>query len=121
MGLLAGAFAIFTAFTNAFGAVTLALAALCLLVTLPWREISRAAAMSLGVVVVAYAAVSVFVPPSVIHAIRVNSPTVGGDYQYTARSCLGLAALVIGFVLLWLGTAGAKASPWRRCIILFAV
>jgi hypothetical protein len=120
MGLLAGAFAILTALTNAFGAVTLALAAVCLLVTLPRRELARAAAMSLGVVVVAYAAVSVLIPPSVIHAIRVNSPTVGGPYHYTARSWVGLAGLAVGFVLLWLGSAWAKASPWSRFIILFA-
>src|SRR5207302_3947897 len=100
--------AIFTALTNAFGAMTLALAAICLLVTLPKREIVRAAAMSLGVVVAAYSAVSVLVPPSVIHAVRVNSPTVGGDYHYTARSWVGLTGLVLGFGLLWMGTAWAK-------------
>jgi hypothetical protein len=120
MGFLAGAFAIFTALTNAFGAVTLTLAALCLLVTLPRREIARAAALSLGVGLVAYAAVSFWMPPSVIHAIRVNSPTVGGPYYYTARSWAGLAALVLGFVVLWLGTAWAKASTWNRFIVLFA-
>jgi len=120
MGFLAGAFAIFTALTNAFGAVTLTLSALCLLVTLPRREIMRAAALSLGVGLVAYAAVSLWMPPSVIHAIRVNSPTVGGPYYYTARSWAGLAALVLGFVLLWLGTAWAKASTWNRFVVLFA-
>src|SRR5258708_1627793 len=120
MGVLAGVFAILTALTNAFGAVTLTIAALCLLVTLARKEIPRAALLSLAVGVVAYAAVSFLLPPSVIHAIRVNSPMVGGPYFYTARSWAGLAGLVLGFVLLWLGTGWAKASAWNRFIVLFA-
>ncbi|MDP8981400.1 MAG: hypothetical protein M3O35_12515 [Acidobacteriota bacterium] len=120
LGLAAGAFTIFTALTNAFGAVTLTIGVVCLLAALPRKEIARAALLSAMVGVVAYAAVCFWMPPSVIHAIRVNSPTVGGPYFYTARSWAGLAGWAAGFAVLWLAMAWAKASTWNRFIVLFA-
>jgi hypothetical protein len=120
MGLLAGIFAAFTALTNAFGAMTLALGALCLLAALPRKEMARAATQALAVALVVYAAVCSLIPPSVLHTISVNAPTVDGVYHYTASSWAALAGLVLGFVLLWLAMEWKPATLWTRFIVLFA-
>ena len=120
MGLLAGVFAAFTALTNAFGAVTLALGALCILAALPRRDMARAAAQALAIALAAYAAVCPLIPPSLLHTISVNAPTVDGVFHYTASSWAALAGLALGFVLLWLAMEWKNASVWTRFIVLFA-
>jgi len=45
----------------------------------------------------AYGWICPLLPPSVIAAIRKNSPTVDGDYTFTLRSAAGVAILAIGF------------------------
>ncbi len=118
--LAAGLFAAATVLTNAFGAVILAIACVSLLATVNTARWRRNLLVLLSIAVVAYAAVSPLMPPSVIAAIRTNSPTVEGDYRYTARSLAGLAALAAGFLALWASTRKMKA-PVLRFFLLYAL
>ncbi len=93
---------------NTFAAVIVVLACVCLLATVaidkPWRYLAFLAVLG----ILTYAWISPLSPPSVIQAIRENSPTVDGDYRFTTRSLIGVLVLVAGFLIVrW---AARKAS-----------
>ncbi len=117
-GILAAAFFGFTALANAFGIVILAAAAAAMLGA--WdgegfrRRVAYVAAMALG----AYVWISPALPPSVLMAIRLNSPTVDGDYHFTLRSLFGVAILAVGYAVLW--AASGSRSRSLRFFLLFA-
>jgi hypothetical protein len=99
--VLAGVFAGLTVLANAFGGVILAVACVCLLVTVRtdrfWRNL-----LMLGIIgALAYAWISPLAPPSVLAAIRANSPTVGDDYRFTLRSMIGVVITASGGAALW--------------------
>jgi hypothetical protein len=117
--LAAGLFAAVTVLVNAFGASILAIAAISLLAAVNTPRWRRNVVVLLSIAAVTYAVVSPLMPPSVIAAIRTNSPTLEGDYRYTARSFAGLAALAAGFLVLWASTRRLKA-PALRFFLLYA-
>ncbi len=53
-------------------------------------------------------------PPSVVSAIRMNSPTIDGDYRFNSLSAVGLALLAAGFGFGWLASRN-----WRRDLRFF--
>ncbi|HEY4363869.1 MAG TPA: hypothetical protein VGN17_23070 [Bryobacteraceae bacterium] len=120
MKVAAGVAIAATILANAFGAVLVAQAGLCLLVSLrlerAWRNL-----IVLGTIgAFCYAWISPLLPPSVLAAIRLNSPTVEGDFRYNARSFLGLCLLAAAFSLAaWL--ARRLASPALRFFLLFTL
>jgi hypothetical protein len=118
--ILAGAAMGVTVLFNAFGAVLLGLAAVCWISTVS-REQLRSALLGIGTAAVgAYAWISPLMPPSVIQAIRANSPTVDGDFRFTSRSAMGVAILAVGFAVLWFAM---RRVPSRalRFFALFAL
>ena len=114
-GLFIGA----TVLANAFGAVILALVAACLLATIQTDRFWNNAGILFTVGVAAYCWISPLVPPSVLAAIRLNSPTVERDYRFTDRSLAGVCVLFAGLLLLWWVTRRTGSAPWRF-FLLFA-
>jgi len=117
--VLAGVFLGLAVLANAFAATILAAALAALLVSVRterfWRNLMVAAVIG-GL---AYCWISPFVPPSVIAAIRMNSPTAGGDYRFNAQSAAGVALLAAGFALgCWVTLHRAPAHV--RFFLLFA-
>ena len=84
---------------NAFGAVILGMVGLSLLGAAPAPRFWRLLGSLLAVSALTYAWISPLVPPSVLAAIRMNSPTVDGDYRFTARSLAGVTLLALGFAV----------------------
>lgn len=114
-GLFFGA----TVLTNAFGGVIFGIASLCLLVTIRtdrfWTNFKLLAIIG----ALTYAVISPLLPPSVIDAIRLNSPTVDGDYHLTSRGLAGIGALFSGFLCLWWATR--KINSILRFLLLFTL
>jgi hypothetical protein len=117
--VLAGVFLGAAVLANAFGAAILAAAVAALLACVRterfWRNLLLAAAIG----ALAYCWISPFAPPSVIAAIRTNSPTVDGDYRFNAQSGVGVALLAAGFALAWWATR-QRAPAHVRFFLLFA-
>jgi hypothetical protein len=118
--VLAGVFLGAAVLANAFGAAILAAAVAALLASTRterfWRNLLLAAVIG-GL---AYCWISPLAPPSVIAAIRMNSPTVDGDYRFTERSAVGVAALAGGFAWLWWLTPRWRTPAHVRFFLLFA-
>ena len=116
--VLAGVFLGAAVLANAFGATILAAAVAALLASVRterfWRNLLLAAIIG----ALAYCWISPFVPPSVIAAIRMNAPTVDGDYRFTVQSAVGVAMLACGFALALSLTQRAPAHV--RFFLLFA-
>jgi len=104
MKVAAGALMGLTVLTNAFGGTLLGIAALCLLCTIETPRVWRNAAMIALIGLLAWSWILPLFPPSVLAAIRMNSPTVDGDYRYTFRTWIALAILAVAFAVLafWL-------------------
>jgi hypothetical protein len=116
--VLAGVFAGATVLANAFGAVLLGLACLCLLAAVKMDRFWRNAALLAVVGALAYAWISPLAPPSVLAAIRLNSPTVDGDFRFTTRSMAGVGIMAFGAALLWAATL--RTAAHLRFFILYA-
>ncbi len=116
---LAGVFFGGAILANAFGAVVLGAAAAALLASVRTERFVRNALTVTAIAALAYLWISPAVPPSVISAIRMNSPTVEGDYRFTARSLAGVAILAGGFALACWGTR-KRAPAHMRFFLLFA-
>lgn len=117
--IVAGMFLGAAVLSNAFAAVILIVASVSLLASIETRRVWRNMLLLAIVGGLAYALISPLMPPSVIAAIRLNSPTVDGDYRFTMRSLAGVAALAAGFAILWWITRKLK-SPALRFFVLFA-
>ncbi len=98
---------------NAFGAVILVIVALSLIGTAPRQNVPRVSMTLLMTGALAYALISPLIPPSVIAAIRTNSPTVDGDYRFTLRSLAGVAVIGSGFLLVRFITRTIRSQPLR--------
>ena len=107
--VLAGVFVAFTVLANAFGVVILGVVVLCLSVTVRTNRFWRNGLLLLAICLMAYVWISPLAPPSVLEAIRANSPTVGGDYRFTVRSLMGVLAIVLGGTGLWYVTRDRKS------------
>ncbi|MGD0500914.1 MAG: glycosyltransferase family 39 protein [Bryobacteraceae bacterium] len=114
----AGIFMGATILSNAFGAVILAGAAAALLATAPAKRFRRNLFAMAAIAALTYCWISPALPPSVIAAIRMNSPTVDGDYRFTIRSLAGVAILAGGFAAAWIATLRWRAH--LRFFLLFA-
>jgi hypothetical protein len=99
--MLAGVCISAAVLSNAFAAVILALALMALLASYATDRFWRNAVLFVVIGGLAYGWICPLLPPSVISAIRTNSPTVDGDYAFTARSEAGVAILAAGFLMLW--------------------
>ena len=116
--VLAGAAMGVTILFNAFGAVILGLVGLSLLGAMEgsgfWRLLS-----ALGLTgALTYAWISTLAPPSVIAAIRANSPTVDGDFRFTARSMVGVVILAVAFGMVRWGMRRVASEPLRFFALL---
>ena len=120
MKVAAGVFLGATVLANAFGAVILAMVGISLLATVDTRRFWRNLGLLVAIGVLAYCWISPLLPPSVIAAIRMNSPTVDGDYRFTTRSLAGLAVLAAGFLVAWWSTRKLKSAA-LRFFLLFAL
>jgi hypothetical protein len=118
--ILAGVMAGSIALSNAFGAVTLAVALLCRLAAFPSRPWWKAPAAMAAIGAVTYCWISPWLSPRMIRAIRANAATTGGDFRYTAASWMALAILTGGFLLLWLALRRVKAPGHVQFFSLFA-
>jgi hypothetical protein len=116
-----GALMAAVALTNSFGTVTLALGVVALVATQNqnsfWKDLGLMAAIG----VVAYVGISPWLPPSVLHALWVNSPTSGGDYRFTLRSLAALGIEAALFALLWLWARRTQQPAHLRFFVFFAV
>jgi hypothetical protein len=101
MQVLAGFFIGLTVLANAFGATILAMAALALLASVELGRFWRNAAMTAAIAALSWCWISPLFPPSVIAAIRTNSPTVEGDYRFTWHSLAGILILAAAFAAVW--------------------
>ena len=97
-----------TVLTNAFGAVTLAMAVACLLVARAPGSFRRDLGLTLSISAIAYLWISPWLPLSMLQSISANSPTSGGDFRWQISYSLAVAGVLAGCGLLWF--AGRK---WR--------
>ena len=117
--VLAAAFLGLAVLANAFGATILAAAGMALLASVRTERFWRNALVAAAIGGLSYCWISPFAPPSVIAAIRMNSPTVDGDYRFNAQSVAGAALLAAGFALgCWVTRRRAPAHV--RFFLLFA-
>lgn len=116
--VLAGALCGIAVLFNAFSAVLLVTVTVSLLASVETNRFLRNALILSTIGIAAYIWISPLLPPSVIHAIRVNSPTVDGDYRFTTRSAKGLVFLVGIFGVVWFLTR--RLQPFLRFFCLLA-
>jgi hypothetical protein len=120
MKVAAGALLGLTVLTNAFGGTLLGMAALCLLCTIETPRVWRNSATVALIGLLAWCWILPLFPPSVLAAIRMNSPTVGGDFHYTLRTWIALAILAVAFAALAFGVRKLRWNPELRFFGLFA-
>ena len=117
--ILAGALMGAIVLSNAFGAVTLAIALVSWLLAFRTKPWWKGPAIATAIGILSYCWISPWLSPSMIRAIRTNAPTVEGDYRYTASSWIALAVLVCGYLLLWLILRRAKVAEYLQFFALF--
>lgn len=120
MKVAAGALMGLTVLTNAFGGTLLIMAAICLLCSIETSRLWRNAATVAIIGVLSWCWIMPLFPPSVLAAIRMNSPTVGGDFHYTMRTWIALAVLAAGFAALAFGLRAMRSKPEIQFFALFA-
>jgi hypothetical protein len=110
--------------SNSFGAVGLALGALCTVLALNPPPI-KAASLKQGFGIVALVGIagwlwaSPWLPPSLIDTIRRNSWTTRGYYNAGISASLALVILLLVFAAVWVFTR-RLSSPLERFVCLFA-
>ncbi len=108
--------------TNAFGAVSLALAVGCLILARPVREMFRDLALMVAIAVVSYLAICPWLPPSFLRVIEFNSQTAGGDFRWSLRSLTAIALVLVPLAACWWLTRHWKLSrEGLRFFLLFSV
>jgi hypothetical protein len=118
--ILAGVFVAATVLSNAFGAVIIMAACAALLATGERGRFWKNALILAAIAVLSYCAIAPALPPSVVSAIRANSPLVDGDYRFTSRSLMGLIALAVGFAIICFAGWKARVPSHLRFFALFA-
>jgi hypothetical protein len=107
--IAAGVAAAAVVLTNAFGAVTMGLAIICLLLAIDGPGVWRRWATATGIGVFAYLWISPAVPPWMLAVIRRNSPTVDGDFRPTTASEI---CTVVAAVILLAAAAALRRTKW---------
>lgn len=115
--IAAGAAICAAVLSNAFGAVTLAIAVVCLLITTNLHAIRPNLARIGAIAALSYAFISPWLPPSLLATIRANSPTVDGDYRYTTQTWYALLAFLAIAALIWF--VSRNVAGYLRFAILF--
>jgi len=107
---------------NAFGAVSLALAlgCLCITYTAPGTR-RKAITLLVGLGAASYVFISPWLPPSLLRAIRANSPTVDGDFRYTAQTVWWLAGALVTFAVLYWLMRRTKLPGYVQFFLIFAM
>jgi hypothetical protein len=105
--------------TNAFGATTLAMAALCLLCARSEGSFGRDLRLTLAISLPAYLWISPWLPPSLLRSMAFNSQTAGGAFPWLSPVLLASVALLAGFFLLSRLTRG-KLPVYLRFFLLFS-
>ena len=118
--ILAGILTSAIALSNAFGIVALAVVLLAWLLVFRSKPWWKAPAGAAAIGIVSYFWIAPWLSPSVIRAVRINAPTVDGDYRYTTASWIALILLGIGFLLLWLTLRRAGVAAHLQFFALFA-
>jgi hypothetical protein len=104
--------------TTTFGPVTAVMAAFCLLFVLRREDYKQNILITVCIGAYAYALSARFLPPTLLHAIRVASGR--GEEGWSIGSFTALALLVLGWVLLW-RYLPRWTSDWRlQFFVLFA-
>ena len=102
---LAGLFMGLTVLANAFGITVLLMATIALLASTETGKFFRNLGMTAAIAVFSYCSISPMFPPSVLAAMRVNSPTLEGDYRFTVYSLIGCVILAALFSSAWVSVA----------------
>lgn len=118
--ILAGVMSAAVVLSNAFGIVALVAALLCWMLAFTTKPWWRAPAVTAAIAAVTYLWISPWLSPSMIRAIRINSPTADGDYRYTTASWIALSILFTGFLLLWFVLRRSRIEPYLQFFVLFA-
>jgi hypothetical protein len=118
--IVRGALMGLTVLTNAFGGTLPGMAPLCLLRTIETPRVWRNSAMIALIGLLAWCWILPLFPPSVLAAIRMNSPTVDGDFRYTFRTWIALAILAVAFAALTFGLRKLRWKPELQFFGLFA-
>jgi hypothetical protein len=84
---------------NAFGAVTLGIAAVCLLLAMETGAAWKGLGKVLVIGALAYLWISPLIPPSLIGTIARNSPATLGDFRSTTGSLIATAAIALILLL----------------------
>lgn len=122
--VLAGLFLGLAVLSNAFAATVLAIACIGILgitqANKKWEVLRTLLLISVG----SYCWISPLVPPSVLNAIRINSPTVDGDYRFTLTSAFGLGLLILlwgAFLLISRNLPSGIRFAWSWAIWLVGI
>jgi lipoprotein signal peptidase len=118
--LAAGVLMAAVAVTNSFGTVALALGVVALISTQNQKSFWKDLGLMSATGAVAYVWISPWLPPSVLHALWVNSPTSGGDYRFTSRTLVALVVEALLLVLLWLWARRSSLPAHLRFFLFFA-
>ena len=112
---LAGAiiFCALVVLSNAFGAVTLAIGTLCVVLAL-----RRGALIALMVGMAAWLLASPWLPPALLETIRRNAWTTRGFYNAGPSAYISFALLLAIFGAAWLWSK-RLSSPFERFVVLF--
>lgn len=121
MKVLAGVFMGLSVLANAFGGTILLMAVTALLFSMERKRFQRNAIIAAVTALLAWCWISPLFPPSVLAAIRMNSPTVEGDYRFNAASLAGCVVLAAAFALVTVLLARRGASLAIRFFLLFAL
>ncbi len=100
LDVAAGAAMAAVVLTNAFGAVTLAMAVFCLL-SARHATFGPDLRRTLAISVPAYLVICPWLPPSMIESIVFNSPTAGGHFPWASPAMMASLGLLAVFFLLW--------------------
>jgi hypothetical protein len=106
--------------TNAFGAVALAFGVVCVAITQRVTSFRSGLLLILGIATLTYLWISPWLPPSFLDVAQFNAQTAGGDYRWTARSLLAIAAVVGMFLALWTVIRRRRLPDHLGFFLLFA-
>lgn len=118
--VLAGISAAAIALTNAFGIVALLYTLLSLVLCFCTRSLLKSISILALIGTLSYLWICPWLSPTMIQAIRINSPTVDGDYRYTMASWFALAILFVSYGLIWWGLRRIGTADYLQFFVLIA-